>query len=141
MSKLFFLFFLLLVFVPSQAQPPQVLCSHRYKAEHLTGFAQYPDGEDAMYKFIYKNLSWECGEKSFEGTVYLNFTVDRVGSIWDIEIQQGVAPCLDKELVRVIKLMGAWIPASINGASVCSQVTLPVRFRLGWEERNQRNIK
>lgn len=117
---------------------PRPLCSHMYKNDQLTELAEYVDGPDAMYRFIYKNLNWNCGGDSFEGTVVVGFIVDEAGNLWNIEIEQSVAPCLDKEVVKAFKIMPPWIPANINGGSVCSEISVPVRFRLGWEEKDQR---
>jgi len=139
MIKKYFIFFLLFSFCSIYGQkPPYALCNHMYKPDQLTSSAQYAEGPDEMYHFIYKNLSWKCGEKSLEGTVILDFIVDRVGKIWDIKIQQSISPCLDDEVIRAVKLMPSWVPAIINGSYVCSEVFLPVRFRLGWEEQYQR---
>lgn len=117
---------------------PRPLCSHMYKKDQLTANAEYADGSDAMYRFIYKNLNWECGGNSFEGTVIISFIVDEQGKLWNQKIEVSVAPCLDKEVLRAFKLMSPWIPAKVNGGSVCSEVSVPVRFRLGWEEKDQR---
>jgi hypothetical protein len=39
------------------------------------------------------------------GNSAVSFTVDRLGNLWNIEIQQTVAPCLDLEVVKAFKLM------------------------------------
>lgn len=117
---------------------PRPVCSHMYKNDQLTEYAQYGEGPDAMYRFIYKNLNWDCGDRSYEGVVIVSFIVDETGALWNIEVNQSVAPCLDKEVVKAFKLMPHWIPAKINGGSACSEMTIPVRFRLGWEEKDQR---
>ena len=138
MIKKMFFIFLLFTFTSMYAEPPFVLCGYVYKSEFLTTSAQYAEGTDAMYKFIYKSLSWDCGGGSYEGTIILNFKVDIVGCIWDIEVQQSVAPCLDEEVIKAVKAMPYWVPATIDGTNVCTEVSLPVRFRLGWEEQYER---
>ncbi|MBN1463893.1 MAG: energy transducer TonB [Paludibacteraceae bacterium] len=137
-KKYIVLFFLFPFFALHAEKPPFPLCNHVYKNDQLTSLAEYAEGIDAMYRFIYKNLKWECGANSYEGIVLVSFTVDRLGNLWNIEIQQTVAPCLDLEVVKAFKLMPVWRPATINGVNVCSEMSIPVRFRLGWEEIHQR---
>lgn len=118
----------------SAIQPPEVLCHHRYKSEEITTSAYFAEGYDAMYKFIYKSLSWDCGNGSYQGSVVVNFTVDNVGGVWNIVVQESVVPCLDEEVVRAIRNMPNWIPATVDGVNVCSEVSVSVCFTLGLKE-------
>ncbi|MEA4904650.1 MAG: energy transducer TonB, partial [Petrimonas sp.] len=52
------------------------------------------------------------------------------GSLSDIQIVRGVDPSLDKEAVRLIGSMPAWIPGTQRGNKVRVKYTLPVTFRL-----------
>lgn len=63
--------------------------------------------------------------------VYTRITVLKDGSISDVSVIRGAAdyPECDTEAIRVIKLMPKWIPATVNGQPVDSQLYLPVRFR------------
>ncbi len=132
-KTLLYIFLLPFSFV-SSIEPPSVLCSHRYETENLSSNAYYAEGTDAMYKFIYKNISWECGGGSHQGTVELTFIIDEVGGIWNIKVRESVAPCLDEEIIKAIKQMPNWVPATIDGINVCSDVFISVRFRLGYKE-------
>ena len=70
-------------FVPS-------VCEVVYKENNVTTRAEYPDGEEEMYNIIYKNLIWQCGEKSYGGTVLVDFIVDRIGNLWNVKVEREV---------------------------------------------------
>lgn len=93
---------------------------------------QYPGGNEAMKKFISENLQYPkiAQENGIQGRVITQFIVEKDGSLSDIQIVRGVDPSLDKEAVRLIGSMPAWIPGTQRGNKVRVKYTLPVTFRL-----------
>ena len=93
---------------------------------------EFPGGEDALYKFLYKNLNYPvmARESNVQGTVYIMFVVEKDGSITNIRIGRGIGAGCDEEAVRVIQLMPNWKPASKFNRPVRFSYTLPVRFIL-----------
>jgi TonB family protein len=68
-----------------------------------------------------------------QGTVYIHFDVDENGKTRNYIClrEEGLHPDLIKEAIRVIDAYRrGWIPYSINGQKMNSQVVLPIRFRL-----------
>jgi periplasmic protein TonB len=101
------------------------------------GFAEimpsFPGGEGALQEFLDVNMIYplDALRKRIEGTVYVNFVVNTDGEINEIKIVQSVNPQLDKECLRVVKMMPRWTPGRQRGKSVSVLFTLPVRFNLG----------
>lgn len=95
---------------------------------------EFPGGPEEMYKFINKNIQYPQVEKenSIDGKVFLQFTVDKEGKISDIRVLRGVkaGPGLEKEAMRVVKLMPPWKPGKQNGRAVPVYFNLPVTFKL-----------
>ena len=93
---------------------------------------EFPGGIDSMYAFIQKNIHYPevSKERGEQGTVYLNFIVEEDGSITNIHIVRGVSELIDKEAIRVVKLMPNWIPGKQAGKAVRVRFTLPIRFQL-----------
>ena len=95
---------------------------------------EYPGGMDAMFKFINENLTYPTYEKENEiqGNVYVRFVVSEEGKLSDFEILRSVDESrnLDKEVLRVLKLMKNWTPGENNGKKVPVYMTLPFRFKL-----------
>lgn len=70
-----------------------------------------------------------------EGTVYVNFTIEKDGNISNPRILRGIGSGCDEETLRVIKLMPKWIPGEENGQTVRVQYNLPVKFKLDDEKK------
>lgn len=94
--------------------------------------AQFPDGMEAMYKFIQKNMKYPAAPRrmGIEGSVFVQFVVDKEGSISDIQVIKGIHADCDKEAVRVVKMMPPWKPGKQNGRAVKSRFVLPIKFKL-----------
>lgn len=84
--------------------------------EQLSAQIQYP--EDAK-------------KKGIEGKVFVEFVVEKDGSITDPLIQQGVNESLNSEALRVVRLSPAWNPAKQRGKAVKQRMVLPITFSLG----------
>jgi TonB family protein len=92
----------------------------------------YPGGPEAMMNFIKENLKYPVADSiaGIQGTVYVQFVVNDNGSLEKATIRKGVSDALDKEALRLIKLMPNWKPGEQAGKPVNVKFTLPVRFRL-----------
>ncbi len=105
--------------------------------EKIVDFAEvepsFPGGEAAMVEWINKNVEYpqlaiELGE---QGIVYVQFVVNKNGSIEQTKVLRGVSDALDAEARRVVRKMPKWIPGEQAGKKVRVRFTLPVHFRLG----------
>jgi TonB family protein len=101
----------------------------------IMGFIQetmpeFPGGEQELMKFLQKNLVFpkEAVEKGIEGRVVVGFTVEIDGSISNVKILRGKDSDLDKEAIRVVKLMPKWKPGEQRGKKVRIQCNLPIDF-------------
>ena len=94
---------------------------------------EFPGGAQAMYKFLGENVKYPviAQENGIQGRVICQFTVNKDGSLVDIEVvRSGGDPSLDKEAVRVIKSMPKWNPGKQRGKPVRVKYTIPVNFKL-----------
>lgn len=93
--------------------------------------AKYPEGIKALMEFLKKNLCYPyVGEEvCIQGRVMVKFVVCADGTITHPEVIRSVDPLMDAEALRVVRLMGKWIPAEINGKAVNSYFTLPISFK------------
>ncbi|HEX2395769.1 MAG TPA: TonB family protein, partial [Bacteroidales bacterium] len=90
----------------------------------------YPGGTLALYKFIQDNLQYpyEAKTAGLAGTVLVIYTINTNGEVTDPKIIRGIQFDMDKEALRVTKLIKGWKPASQNGRPVSTTVTMPVEF-------------
>ena len=93
---------------------------------------QFPGGEAALNAFIKKNLKYPAfaAENGIQGRVTLSFTVEKDGSIANIEVMRSPADELSKEAIRVVSSMPKWTPGKQRGKPVRVKFVLPVTFRL-----------
>ncbi len=94
---------------------------------------EYPGGETAFGKFLQKNVKYPsmAKENNIQGKVYVQFVVERDGSLTDIEVVRDPGSGLGDEAKRVLKMSPHWKAGIQNGKPVRVQYTVPVNFQLG----------
>lgn len=92
----------------------------------------FPGGESALMKFISANIIYPPNAKAngIEGRVIIQFLIKKDGKIGEIKVTRGVDLELDKEAVRIVRLLPAFIPGKMNGEPVDVWYTIPVNFKL-----------
>ncbi len=94
---------------------------------------EFPGGTQALFKYLSENVKYPviAQENGIQGRVICQFTVNKDGSIVDVEVvRSGGDASLDKEAVRVIKSMPKWSPGKQRGKAVRVKYTVPVNFKL-----------
>ncbi|MEE1085037.1 MAG: energy transducer TonB [Paludibacteraceae bacterium] len=96
----------------------------------------FPGGQKALMEFLKSNLVYPkaAQDSSIQGRVIVKFTIEKDGSITDVEVVRGVHPALDEEAVRVVSMMPKWKPGTQMGDTVRTKFTLPVLFKINQEE-------
>ena len=89
-----------------------------------------------LYKFLYKHLKYPtiAKENGVEGKIYIQFVVEKDGSITETKIVRDAGAGLGDESMRVVKkindLPKAFEPGRQRGEAVRVLFTLPVTFKL-----------
>jgi protein TonB len=93
--------------------------------------SSYPGGLSAWRRFLIKTLKFPdiALENGIQGTVVVNFVVDKDGNVSNIKAISGPEE-LRTEAVRVITKSGKWTPAIQNGRQVNSYKQQQVSFQL-----------
>ncbi len=92
----------------------------------------FPGGDAAMYKYLGKNINYpsQARRMGIEGRVFVQFVVNKDGSISDVQAIKGIGAGCDEEAERVIKSMPKWKPGKQRGRPVKVRMVLPVYFKL-----------
>ncbi|RFC55831.1 energy transducer TonB [Brumimicrobium aurantiacum] len=92
--------------------------------------ASFPGGKQAMFDFLSENIEYpeEAMEMGDHGKVFLEFVVDKDGSITKVAILKSVSEAIDREAIRVIKSMPKWIPGMHEGELVRVRCKIPINF-------------
>ena len=82
--------------------------------------------------WIRKNLRYpaRCAEMGIGGKVFIEFVVEKDGSISSINIVRSADPDLSQEAIRVVKAMPKWIPGMQRDKAVRVRFTIPITFQL-----------
>ena len=94
--------------------------------------AEFPGGLDSMYAYIHKNLKYPelAKEKGIEGRVFVNFIIEKDGSISNVKILRGIGGGCEEAAVEMVKNMPKWKPGKQRGKPVRFQFNLPIKFEL-----------
>ena len=94
--------------------------------------AEYPGGFEAMSAYISKSVVYPEKAKAdgVEGKVFVQFIVEKDGSVGDATVFRGVSPECDEMALQVVKAMPKWQPATFKGKPVRSRFMLPINFKL-----------
>ena len=102
--------------------------------EFVDDAPEFPGGESMLNKFISKNIIYPqlAIDNNYEGKVYVQFIILTDGSVdhSSVKILRGQYEILNKEALRVVKLMPKWKPGTQSGKPVRVLFTLPINFRL-----------
>lgn len=90
----------------------------------------FPGGEAAMYKFLCEQIRYpaEAAEDGASGKVIVQFVIEKDGSVSNVKVLRGKHPALDREAVRVVKLMPDWTPGRLGDKPVRCIYCLPINF-------------
>ena len=89
-------------------------------------------GLPAFYQYLAKNLKYPASARqmNISGRVYLQFIVEKDGSITNIEVVKGIGGGCDEEAARVLAGAPAWHPGKQRGVPVKVRLTIPIHFNL-----------
>lgn len=94
---------------------------------------QFPGGKDAMNDYLVKNIKFpeQARNMGVNGTVFVEFIVEKDGSITEPRLKNSLHPLCDKEVLRVVGNMPKWRPGLNVGKPVRCRYMIPVEFRVG----------
>lgn len=106
-----------------QEEPHQV-------ADHMP---EYPGGTPALMSHICSNIKYPAkamGNK-VEGTVVVQFVVDKEGKVTNVKVTRSLSPECDAEALRVVKTLKKFKPGRMkDGRIVPVYFTVPIRFAI-----------
>ncbi|WP_084812105.1 energy transducer TonB [Flammeovirga pacifica] len=95
--------------------------------------AGFPGGMGKFYKWVGKNMKYPSQAKRMgvEGKVYVQFVVDKDGTLTDIKVVRGIGAGCDEAAINVLKKAPKWKPGKQRGRPVKQRMVLPISFKLG----------
>jgi periplasmic protein TonB len=89
-------------------------------------------GMGAFYKYVSDNIHYPAQARrlNVEGKVFVEFVVDRDGSINNIMVIKGIGAGCDEEAIRIMQGAPRWEPGKQRGRPVRQRMVLPIFFKL-----------
>jgi periplasmic protein TonB len=95
---------------------------------------EYPGGQAALFKYLGQNIKYPqiCKDNGIYATLYLEFIIEKNGSIENVVCKRG-CQCNEhfESVKKTLQSMPKWKPALIKGKPVRFAYTLPIRIH--WE--------
>jgi protein TonB len=91
----------------------------------------FPNGETGLMEYVAKNLRYLIPSHplQIENKVLVAFFIEVNGTISNIQVLESIDPVLDREAVRVVRMLPRWRPAMKNGKAIRVKYILPISFR------------
>ena len=91
---------------------------------------EFPGGADSLKMFLTRNMVYPEASRVArkQGHVFVGYKVDRTGAVKDPYVLSSVNEEIDAEALRFVKIMPAWIPATVAGKPVDKNYVLEIAF-------------
>lgn len=103
-----------------------------YECDQKPTFLNSSDPRTFLSKWVYSYLKYPAAavRDGVQGTVMVDFIIDKSGKVTDAKVVRGVSEELDAEALKVVAASPKWKPARVDGNKVRCSMTVPVEFRL-----------
>lgn len=91
---------------------------------------RFPEGNVQSWVASHLRYPAEAQQYNVQGKVFVQFIIEKDGSISNVQVIRRADPLLDAEACRVISSMPKWIPGKKNGQTVRVSYTFPIHFVL-----------
>lgn len=93
---------------------------------------EYPGGMVAFMKWLTQNLKYPADAKKakIQGKVVVSFIINKDGTTTDHRIVKSHFSSMDREVLRVLKLMDKWKPGEDKGQPCRTMFVIPVVFMI-----------
>ena len=93
---------------------------------------EFPGGPVEFMKWLTKNLTYpeHARQQKVQGQVVVSFIVNKDGTVANAQVVRSVNPFLDREALRVMRMMPNWKPGNDHGKPCRTLVCIPIVFKL-----------
>lgn len=97
---------------------------------------EFPGGTTGLKKWLRANIKHPLNlhGKKIQGSVIVNFIVEKDGAVSNVMVDRGMDLLLMKEATRVVSLMPKWKPGELNNKAVRVRYSLPIDFLFSKED-------
>lgn len=128
----------------TQDSPPKPTHKAQDQREIFTIVEEQPNykgGMDAFYNYVIGDIRYplQARTSGVEGTVQVQFDIERNGSISNATVINGIGSGCNKEAIRVIENASGFIAGKQRGRTISTSMIMGVAFKLNKEKKNPDN--
>jgi TonB family protein len=92
----------------------------------------FPGGETALYQYLSETIKYPpiLIKIKMEGSLAIRFQVNKAGEVKNVNILRGFDPDADDEVLRVMRSMPKWTPASAQSSPVDFNQQITITFTI-----------
>ncbi len=92
----------------------------------------FPGGSKSLAKFLNKKISYPgvALDNRIEGVVNVSLEIDEKGKIGEVAIIDGIGNGCEEEVLKAIRKMPDWVPATVDNVPTKRKYRLAVTFKL-----------
>ena len=93
---------------------------------------EFPGGMEGLMEYLSKSIKYphQARELGVKGKVYIQFIVEKNGSITELDVIRGIGEGCDEIALQAVEDMPTWSPGEQRGIPVRVRFVLPVNFTL-----------
>ncbi|MGB0805744.1 MAG: energy transducer TonB [Salibacteraceae bacterium] len=112
--------------------PPEPVVAENTPIKFAEKMPVFPGSEPGLYEYLAKNTQYPTFplENGIEAKLYVQFIVNKDGSVSDVEVLNPQGYGFDEEAKRVISQMPTWEPGRQGGKKVRVYYVIPINFAL-----------
>lgn len=105
--------------------------------------ASFPGGIKAFYEYLSKNLKYprDAQRYGIEGRVFIQFIVEKDGTISNAKVIKGIGAGCDEEALRVLREMPNWIPGKHKGEPARQKIIQNILFKFANPKEDRKTRK
>lgn len=112
---------------PEEEKADEIFSVVEVQAEPVGGVGAFYDYVTSQLK---DNYPPQAARMNIQGVVYIQFVVEKDGSITDVQAVKGIGGGCDELAVKVLQNSPKWNPGRQRGKAVRSRKVVPIRFKL-----------
>lgn len=93
---------------------------------------EYDGGIQGFREYIAKNFTIppQAAKQNIQGKIFVEFIIEKDGSLTDIKVIRGLGFGLDEEAQRVLSNCKKWKPGEIKGEKIKARYVLPIAINI-----------
>ena len=127
-----------------ETDPQTNIIKPKIKDDALTVLEERPvfeGGMDAFYNYVGEETKYpaQAQQMGVEGHVFVQFVIEKDGSLSNVRVIKGIGAGCDREAVRVVQNARAFKPGKQRGKPVRVRMVMPITFKLKEGKANEDN--